>query len=163
MIWLVALAVVAAVLLLLGAPYVPTHTSDLDLLFEELSPGDNRSFADLGSGDGRVLRRAQTHGFVVVGFEINPLLWLLSKFRLGWRTSVRLKPWQQVDLSGLDVVYIFSTSWHMRSPSVEKLPKSATIVVYGPQPSSLAGRSSTICGSAVIYQPVAHEQSDELP
>jgi len=51
----------------------------------------------------------------------------------------------------------------MRSQHIEQLPEPATVVIYGAQPKVLAKRRSTTNGSAVIYQPVAHEQSDELP
>ena len=155
MTWLVVLDVIAAILLLAGAPYVPTHESELEQLFAELGSGEGRTFADLGSGDGRVLMQAQMRGFKVVGFEVNPFFWLVSKFRLGWDAQIQLKLWQQANLSDVDVIYIFSTSWHMRSQHVADLPESATIVVYGPQPKSLHRRISSVSGSAVIYQPVA--------
>ena len=157
MIWLLLLALVAAALLLLGAPYVPTHQTELQALFDELGEGERRVFADLGSGDGRVLKQAQARGFEVIGFEVNPLFWLISKFRVGGGGAIRLQPWQWADLSEVDVIYIFSTSWHMRSQHIEQLPEPATVVIYGAQPKAFAKRTSTTNGSAVIYQPVARE------
>lgn len=67
--------------LLFGAPYVPTLKpqvrTSLDLL--DLKPG--QTLLEIGSGDGRVLLAAAARGVQAVGYEINPLLVLVSIWR----------------------------------------------------------------------------------
>lgn len=38
-------------------------------------------FVDLGSGDGAVLVEAAARGLICHGYELNPLMWLVSKIR----------------------------------------------------------------------------------
>jgi SAM-dependent methyltransferase len=68
------------VVLIGGAPYLPTLkpqiATALDLL--DLQPGE--TMLELGSGDGRVLRAAAERGWKAVGYELNPLLVLASKW-----------------------------------------------------------------------------------
>ena len=62
-----------------GAPYLPTlkkqQEEALDLL--DLQPG--QLLLELGSGNGRLLRMAADRGISVIGYEINPILFLISK------------------------------------------------------------------------------------
>jgi cyclopropane fatty-acyl-phospholipid synthase-like methyltransferase len=62
-----------------GAPYVPTlnqqRQAALDLL--DLKPG--QLFLELGSGDGRLLVAAAKRGLKSVGYELNPILYLISR------------------------------------------------------------------------------------
>lgn len=116
--WL--LWVVSAILLcfglvvLVGAPYVPTHHSQLMRAFDELYPLSSRDIVlDLGSGDGAVLLLAARKGASVIGYELNPVLVLISRWRLrgyanaqvvwgGYHTLKRLP-------RGVTVVYAFTT------------------------------------------------------
>src|SRR5690606_7426314 len=64
-----------------GAPYVPTRKKQVDEVFDKLyklSPND--VLVDIGSGDGKLLRAASARGARAVGYELNPLLVLLTKF-----------------------------------------------------------------------------------
>ena len=77
--------VILAVFLLtvfFGAPYVPTHKKELIKLFEKLKLSKNDILADIGSGDGVVLKTASNFSAESIGFEINPFLVLISKIRL---------------------------------------------------------------------------------
>ena len=60
-----------------GAPYVPTHKKELIKLFEKLKLSKNDILADIGSGDGVVLKTASNFGAKSIGFEINPFLVLI--------------------------------------------------------------------------------------
>lgn len=79
-----------AFVILFGAPYLPTlkkqTTEALDLL--DLKPG--QTVLELGSGDGRVMRAAAERGLNVVGYELNPLLVLVSKL-VTWRHRKQVK------------------------------------------------------------------------
>lgn len=64
-----------------GAPYLPTFAKQteaaLDLL--ELKPG--QTLLELGCGDGKVLIAAASRGLNVIGYELNPVLALISWLR----------------------------------------------------------------------------------
>lgn len=64
-----------------GAPYLPTlkpQVKDaLDLI--DLKPGQR--MLELGSGDGRILLAAAEKGIYSVGYELNPFLVLVSKYK----------------------------------------------------------------------------------
>lgn len=88
---------------LFGAPYLPVlskqKTSALELL--ALKPGD--TLLELGSGDGRVMRAAAAKGMNVVGYELNPVLVLVSLLTTWkYRKNVRIiwgdywsRPWPE--------------------------------------------------------------------
>ena len=87
MIWITALGVVLlfcfAVVLLVGAPYLPTLNKQVDvaLTLADLKKGD--TLLELGCGDGRVVVAAAKQGINVVAYELNPLLvglaWLRTR------------------------------------------------------------------------------------
>lgn len=64
-----------------GAPYVPTlgkqKLAALDLL--ELEPGE--TLLEIGSGDGTMLKAAAERGYKVIGYELNPVLVVVSYIR----------------------------------------------------------------------------------
>ena len=70
-----------AVVLLVGAPYVPTLTPQVAaaLKLADCQPGD--TLLELGCGDGKVLVAAGRAGLHAVGYELNPLLFLVSWLR----------------------------------------------------------------------------------
>src|SRR5258708_7896927 len=88
-----------------GPPYLPTFnkqiTTALDLI--DLKPGE--TLLDLGSGDGRVMSAAARRGLNVVGVELNPIMFLISKAStFKYRKQVRIiwgnywgKPWPRAD------------------------------------------------------------------
>ena len=66
-----------------GAPYVPTLRSEAEKVFKKLYRlGRKGLVVDLGSGDGTVLVAAVKCGAKVYGIELNPILVLISRFRL---------------------------------------------------------------------------------
>jgi len=160
---LLLIAVLLLVVVIAGAPFVPAHRADLEELLDELGNGAGRVFIDLGSGDGRVLAAARRRGFNPVGYELNPILWLISAVKLRSLRAVRLWPWQLANLGVVDVIYIFSTSLHLKYIHRPRFPANATVVIYGPQPSDWSQQSSMTVGSSVIYPPVAQNAENKLP
>lgn len=111
-----------------GAPYLPTLrpqiTTALDLL--DLKPG--QTMLEVGSGDGRILKAAAERGWQVIGYELNPLLvlislWVTRKYhkqvRIVWGDAFR-KNWPVTD-----GIYIFGLK--------KLMPKLHTKIVQSQQ------------------------------
>ena len=119
--WVIAfLASLFCYVVFFGAPYVPTFKRDLEKIFSEVSLPKNALIIDLGSGDGKLLVLAAKKGYRVVGYEINPILWFITKLRLLKypEANVRLKSMWQADVSQADLVFTFLATKFM--PKLEK-------------------------------------------
>lgn len=89
-----ALVLLAPFLLVVsnGAPYVPTHRKQIEQMFDELKLQKGSTVVDLGSGDGVFLLAAAQRGYRGVGYEINPYLVLVSRWRTrAYRDLVTIK------------------------------------------------------------------------
>lgn len=117
--WIVAvLVVIFGLVVFCGAPYVPSKKKELEKIFVELYPmSDNDTLIDIGSGDGVVLRQASRRGAQVVGYELNPILVIIS--RLLSRRDARVKViwadfWRRELPRETTVVYVFGESRDIR-------------------------------------------------
>ena len=94
-----------------GAPYVPSRRRDLQRAFNELYQLKEADIlVDIGSGDGVVLREASRRGARAIGYELHPLLVLLSRWlsRGDKKESVRLANFWRTPLpDDTTVVYLF--------------------------------------------------------
>ena len=100
-----------------GAPYLPTMKPQSRAAIEMigLKPGD--TIIELGSGDGRVARRMAIAGYRVVGYELNPILVIVSIF-ITWkyRKNIRIvwgNFWKQ-DWPEARGVYVFLLDRYMQ-------------------------------------------------
>lgn len=114
-VWLICLVfLLFGFVVFFGAPYVPSKRGEVKRAFDELYPlSADDTLVDIGSGDGIVLRLAAQRGAKAVGYEINPLLVLLSRwlsrsssevivhFASFWRATLPLET---------TVVYVFGDS-----------------------------------------------------
>ena len=96
-----------SLVLLFGAPYLPTLKQQIKTGMElaNLKPG--QTLLELGSGDGRVLIAAAKAGYRVIGYELNPLLYLLSVIRL-WPYRSHAK-------------VIFGNFWNQKWPQADAI------------------------------------------
>jgi SAM-dependent methyltransferase len=78
-IFLILLACFSFVLLF-GAPYLPTLKAQQKQALELLDLKDGELLLELGCGDGRMLISAAKTGLNCVGYELNPVLFLIAKF-----------------------------------------------------------------------------------
>lgn len=115
--WLLVTVVVVLALfgltVLRGAPYVPTKRRLLDKAFTELYPlSDSDVLVDIGCGDGVVLRAAARHGARAVGYELNPILYVVARVLSRTpRISVRLADFWYARLPrDTTIVYTFGES-----------------------------------------------------
>lgn len=103
-------AVCFGIALLSGAPYLPTYKSDAADLLSRCQLKTGAVLVDLGSGDGKVLRAAAAQGLQAIGYEINPIMWLISQIKL-WpyrkMAKAHLGDMWQADISRADVVFVF--------------------------------------------------------
>lgn len=98
-----------------GAPYVPTHRAQLERAFKSLYRVSEADVViDLGAGDGTVLAAASRHGAKAIGYELNPFLWLAMKYRFRRNPLVQVRCADFLRLHSLPgettVVYAFATS-----------------------------------------------------
>lgn len=94
-----------------GAPYVPSKKRQLAIAFDELYPlSEKDMLVDIGSGDGIVLREAAKRKARAIGYELNPILVLITKLlsRHQPLVEVRLADFWFVQLPPeTTVVYVF--------------------------------------------------------
>ncbi len=110
MILALLLAFCFSVVLLVGAPYMPTLRKQIELAFElaKLKPGD--TIIELGCGDGRVLVEAAKQGLNSVGYELNPLLFVYAWARTrkyGHRVKVVYGDFWRKKWPPADAIYVF--------------------------------------------------------
>jgi len=92
----------------LRVPPVPSRKQELDIAFDLAGIKPKELVIDLGAGDGRVLQIARDKYLArIMGWEINPPIWLLAKLRLGINTDVRMADLWKADVSDADVVVVF--------------------------------------------------------
>lgn len=95
-----------------GAPYVPSHKSDVKRAFDELyHVTDKDVIVDVGSGDGIILRMAAERGARAIGYELNPALALISRFlsRKDKKVSVKFGDFWFAELPNtMTLVYAFA-------------------------------------------------------
>jgi hypothetical protein len=123
-----------------GAPYVPTLNAELKRAFTELYPlKPTDVIVDLGSGDGRVLLEASRYGAKGYGYELNPLLVLISKLRLGSNADIRLADMWSVTLPAqTTLVYVFTVSRDSKrlgrflQAHADRQAKLVRVMTFGP-------------------------------
>lgn len=124
-----------------GAPYVPTLKGDIQRALDvaQLRPG--QTLVDLGSGDGRLLAAAAERGIRAVGYELNPILVLISRWRCrkyGDLVTVRLVDfWHSKLPEEAQAVFVFLAepfmdrlSRHLHNEA-KRLNHSLLLVSYG--------------------------------
>jgi SAM-dependent methyltransferase len=116
MIWIVVIvvAILFGFAVFFGAPYVPSRRKFIRRAFTKLYPvGPKDVIVDIGSGDGVVLRVAAALGARAIGYEIHPLLVLISKILSAGnnRVKVRLANFWHVEVpADTTLIYTFSVS-----------------------------------------------------
>ena len=133
---LASLFISFGLIVVVGAPWVPSKKGDLELLFNSLKLRRRAKFIDLGCGDGRVLVAAARQGYNAYGYELNPLLALIAKLRLRKYPQARVKlgNYWQADIKKADVVFVFSAQPYLhrlQQKCQAELKPGALAVLYG--------------------------------
>lgn len=124
-----------------GAPYVPSMKKYAAESLDELHGlSENDVLVDVGSGDGVILRLAAERGARAIGYELNPLLVIISRLlsRGNPLIQTKLADFWLVDLPrATTIVYAFSVDRDMAKLS-KKLQTTANqaehpvwLVTYG--------------------------------
>lgn len=116
--------------ILRGAPYLPTLRPQILTSFELAGLKKGDTLLELGSGDGKVLIEAAKQGIYSVGYELNPVLALISWIRtVRYRRYVRIiwgdfwtKSWPEAD-----AIFVFLLDRYMK-----KLDKKCMQYHYKP-------------------------------
>jgi len=148
--WLVWLIVLTfGFVVFRGAPYVPSRRRYIHEAFSKLYPlTKNDVLIDIGSGDGIVLRLASEFGARAIGYELNPILVIISRFmsRRDKNVSVNLADFWLAPLqTDTNVVYAFIVTRDVKKfvkkmeREVARLGHPLYVVLYG---NKLPGRTA---------------------
>lgn len=101
---------------LVGAPYLPTKKKQIDTALELLDLKSGHTLLELGCGDGRVLGAAAAKGIRAIGYELNPLLVIIAKvsnLKHKDLVSVRWGNYWRADLPKTDGIFVFLLDKYM--------------------------------------------------
>lgn len=97
-----------------GAPYVPSQKKYVNEAFTKLYKlSQNDVLLDVGSGDGKVLRLASARGATAIGYELNPVLVIISRLLSlkNGKVSVKLADlWLEPIPEKTTVIYVFAVT-----------------------------------------------------
>lgn len=132
MIFIVLLLIILpfAVVLLFGAPYLPTQKKQAQYALDLLNLKKGELFVDLGCGDGVMLVHAAKRGLISYGYELNPFVWAVAyvrTFRYRKTTKVYFKNYWNISLpKETKGVYVFLLEKYMPRLD-EKLQKELAL------------------------------------
>ena len=110
-----------------GAPFATVAQNRIDTMIKNLKLKKGQRMVDLGSGDGRIVISFARLGVEAHGYEINPVLVYLSRFKikragLEKKAFIHFKDYWQEDLSKFDAVTLYGIG-HMMGRLEKKLKK----------------------------------------
>ena len=121
-----------------GAIYDPSTPYETSLIVTVAGISSGEKAADLGSGDGRVVIELARKGAEAHGYEVNPVLVMLSRRNIrragmSGRAFVHWKSFWNVDLGRFDVITVFQVDFVMarlEDKLKKELAPSARIVSH---------------------------------
>lgn len=146
-----------------GAPYVPSMKKYAANAFDELYPLSKKDvLVDVGSGDGIILRLAADRKARAIGYELNPILVLVSKILSRGNPLVETKLadfWLTELPEATTVVYAFSVGRDMQKLA-QKVQRTASranhplwLITYGHTIASLTPEKSTNSHFLYLFEP----------
>lgn len=124
-----------------GAPFVPTRKRELERVIKLAGLKPGQLLVDLGSGDGRLLNLAAKNGVRAIGYELSPLLAVISwlktrKYRHLVKTNTK-NYWRVQLPDDTDAVFVFLAKPFMARleqylrAHVERTKKPLVLISYG--------------------------------
>jgi hypothetical protein len=157
---LLAVTIAFAIGGLMGAPYVPILRRDSRPLLDLSGLKAGQTLVDLGSGDGQLLRAAAARGIHGIGYEINPIMVIISRL-VCWRyrrlvTIHQANLWN-VKLPPADTIYVFLMPRFMERLNTKlehEITRPTQVISYVFE---IPGRRATAHGAnAYIYHYAGH-------
>ncbi|MDB5160970.1 MAG: hypothetical protein JWO96_350 [Candidatus Saccharibacteria bacterium] len=114
---LVILFIVFVFVVFFGAPYVPTLAEQRKNALNLLNLKKGQTLYELGSGDGSLLLDAAARGLNTVGYELNPVLVLISRWRgRHYRDQIKVVwgNFWNADFSRADAIFVFQMDYSMK-------------------------------------------------
>jgi len=113
---LVVLIIVGAFQLIfdifLELPYVGANKKRIKTIIELAQIKKGSTVVDLGSGDGRLLFAAANFEAYAIGYEINPLLVAITKFKISLKKNnnveVKKDSLWKADLKKADIIFVYA-------------------------------------------------------
>ncbi len=97
-----------------GAWYAPSTHKGIEMMLDMLTLKPGEKVLDLGSGDGKIVIAASKRGVQATGYEINPILVWISKWRVQGRGKIERANFWKKDLGEFDAIIIFGVSYVMK-------------------------------------------------
>lgn len=100
-----------------GAPFAAISKGRIKTMLKLLNPSEGKKFLDLGSGDGRIVIEASKKSLKAYGYEINPILVLVSKYKLKKNKSngvILLKDYWGTNLEDFDYITVWGVPRMMK-------------------------------------------------
>lgn len=121
--FLLVLAVVYSLFFLIpflfGAPFEPTSNRKVKKILKLANVKKGDKAVDLGSGDGRIVIELAKKGAEAHGFEINPILVLISRWKIRKanmkNAHIHWKSFWKADFSKYNIITLFQFPTIMRS------------------------------------------------
>ena len=121
-----------------GVPFVPIKRKKLKKIVENADFSKEARIADLGSGDGRVLRFFEKAGYKnVFGYEINLWAYVICRimnFFSRSKAKIYLRNFEKVDLGKYDVIFCYLLNTYLmrlKAKFEEELKPGTKIISYG--------------------------------
>lgn len=140
---LIAIIGVLVYAIVRGAPYAPLGKQKIATMLSLLNVKSGDKAVDLGSGDGRLVIELAKKGAIAYGYEINPLLVLIAKWKikkLGLQNNAHIY-WGDFwgkNLASFDIVTVYLAFHSMRAVESklrrELKPNARVAVNYFPFP-----------------------------
>lgn len=109
---------VFASVIIFGAPYVPTLRAQRHIALDLLNLKKGQTLYELGSGDGSLLIEAASRGIKAVGYELNPILVIISRWRARRHPGMVKVYWSNfwhANLAAADGIFIFQMDKSMKN------------------------------------------------
>lgn len=120
-----------------GGPFVPTPMKAVHHVLKHAKIRKGQRVYDIGAGDGRFIHFAtKDYGAVATGFEIDPFVYFLAKFRqkfFGWKGKMIRSSFLKHNLKDADVIICYmlpNTLAKYQEKFQKELKKGAKIVSY---------------------------------
>ena len=140
---LIAIIILLIYAMVRGAPYAPLGKQKIATMLSLLNVKRFEKAVDLGSGDGRLVITLAKKGAIAYGYEINPLLvliakWKIKKLRLEKNAHIYLGDFWGQNLSSFDIVTVYLAPHSMKAVESklrrELKPNARVAVNYFPFP-----------------------------